>query len=69
MLTTAASSDRAAAPLLMRMLPDSDFGALLACAAKAKTRTWRGGRGNDAWTVNGKLFDEDMVSASIDQES
>jgi FtsP/CotA-like multicopper oxidase with cupredoxin domain len=63
------SVDPAAAPLMMRELPDADFGALLARAAKVKTRTWRFERGNGAWTVNGKLFDENQVSASIDQES
>jgi len=63
------SVDPAAAPLMMRKLPDSDFGALLARAAKAKTRIWEFNRGNGAWTVNGKLFDENVVSAAIDQES
>ena len=63
------SWDPAAAPLIMRTLPDPDFGALLARAAKAKTRTWRFERGNGAWTVNGKLFDENVVNASVDQES
>jgi FtsP/CotA-like multicopper oxidase with cupredoxin domain len=63
------SVDPAAAPLMMRELPDPDFGALLARAAKAKTRTWKFERGNGAWTVNGKLFDENVVNAAIDQES
>lgn len=63
------SVDPAAAPLFMRTLPDPDFGALLARAAKAKTRTFRFERQNGAWAVNGKLFDENVVSASIDQES
>jgi FtsP/CotA-like multicopper oxidase with cupredoxin domain len=53
----------------MRALPDPDFGALLARAAKAKTRTWRFERSNGAWAVNGKLFDENVVSAAIPQES
>jgi FtsP/CotA-like multicopper oxidase with cupredoxin domain len=63
------SVDPAAAPLMMRELPDPDFGALLARAAKARTRTWKFDRGNGAWTVNGKLFDENVVNAAIDQES
>ena len=63
------SVDPAAAPLMMRELPDPDFGALLARAAKAKVRTWRFERGNGAWTVNGKLFDENVVSAAVDQEA
>ncbi len=63
------SVDPALKPLMMRELPDADFGALLARAAKAKVRTWRFERGNGAWQVNGKLFDENVVSASIDQES
>src|SRR4029077_19260216 len=44
-------------------------GALLARAAKAKTRIWKFDRSNGAWTVNGKLFDENVIRASIDQES
>ena len=63
------SVDPAAAPLMMRTLPDPDFGALQARAAQAKTRTWRFERGSGAWTVNGKLFDENVVSAAIPQGS
>jgi FtsP/CotA-like multicopper oxidase with cupredoxin domain len=63
------SADPAASTLKMRTLPDPDFGALLARAAKAKTRTWRFERSNGAWAVNGKLFDENVVSAAIPQES
>ena len=55
--------------LKMRNLPDPDFNALLARAAKAKTRTWRFERANGGWAVNGALFDENMVSAAIPQES
>ena len=36
-----------------------------ALAAKAKTRTWRFERGNGAWQVNGKFFDENVVNAAI----
>jgi FtsP/CotA-like multicopper oxidase with cupredoxin domain len=63
------SVDPAAAPLLMRDLPDPNFSALLARAAKATTRTWRFERGNGGWQVNGNLFDENVVSAAIPQES
>jgi FtsP/CotA-like multicopper oxidase with cupredoxin domain len=63
------SVDPAAAPLLMRTLPDADFGALVARAAKAKTRTWRFERGNGGWQVNGNFFDENVVNAAIPQES
>jgi FtsP/CotA-like multicopper oxidase with cupredoxin domain len=63
------SVDPAAAPLVMRTLPDPDFNALLARAAKAPTRTWRFERGSGGWMVNGKFFDENVVSAAIGQES
>jgi FtsP/CotA-like multicopper oxidase with cupredoxin domain len=63
------SVDPAAAPLVMRTLPDPDFNALLARAAKAPTRTWRFERGSGGWMVNGKFFDENVVSAAIAQES
>jgi FtsP/CotA-like multicopper oxidase with cupredoxin domain len=63
------SADPSLTPLLMRTLPDPDFGALLARAAKAPVRTWRFERGNGAWMVNGKFFDETVVSAAIPQES
>ena len=59
------SVDPAAAPLLMRTLPDPDFNALLARAAAAKTRTWRFARSNGAWMVNDKFFDENVVNAAI----
>jgi FtsP/CotA-like multicopper oxidase with cupredoxin domain len=63
------SVDPAAAPLMLLELPDPDLGALLARAAKAKTRIWKFDRSNGAWTVNGKLFDENVIRAAIDQES
>ncbi|HET7880694.1 MAG TPA: multicopper oxidase domain-containing protein [Acetobacteraceae bacterium] len=50
---------------IMRPLPDPDFVALQAKAAKAKTRTWRFERGGGGWQVNGKFFDEDVVDAPI----
>ena len=53
---------------MMRALPDPDFNALQARAAKAKTRTWRFGRSNGGWTVNGKFFDENRVDAAIPQD-
>ncbi len=56
-------------PFKLRELPDSDFFALLARAAKAKTRTFRFERGNGAWTVNGRFFDENVISANPAQES
>jgi FtsP/CotA-like multicopper oxidase with cupredoxin domain len=59
------SVDPAASPLVMRQLPDPDFGALLNRAAQVKTRAWRFGRGNGMWQVNGKLFDEHVISASV----
>ena len=59
------SVDPAAAPLLMRTLPDPDFNALLARAAAAKTRTWKFSRTNGAWMVNDKFFDENRVDAKI----
>jgi FtsP/CotA-like multicopper oxidase with cupredoxin domain len=55
--------------LALRPLPDPDFKALQALAAKARTRTWVFERGNGAWQVNGKFFDQDVINASIDQES
>ena len=53
----------------MRVLPDQDFNALLTRAGKARTRTWNFQRGNGAWTVNGQLFDETVVSAAIPMNS
>jgi FtsP/CotA-like multicopper oxidase with cupredoxin domain len=35
----------------------------------AKTRTWKFDRSNGAWTVNGRLFDPDVFSATIKQNS
>jgi FtsP/CotA-like multicopper oxidase with cupredoxin domain len=55
--------------LTLRNLPDPDFNALLARAAKAKTRTFRFERGNGAWQVNGALFDPDVISADPTQEA
>ncbi len=63
------SADPAAAPLIMRDLPDPDMNALLARAAKAKTRNWVFERGNGAWQVNSQFFDETIVSANPAQES
>jgi len=56
-------------PFKMRVLPDVDFNALVARAAKAKTRTFRFERGNGAWMVNGQFFDENVVSANPGQET
>jgi FtsP/CotA-like multicopper oxidase with cupredoxin domain len=53
----------------MRDLPDDNFSNLLALAARMPTRTWRFERGNGGWAVNGRLFDENVVSAAIPQES
>lgn len=53
----------------LRDLPDPDMNALLARAAKAPVRTWNFERGNGVWQVNGQLFDENVVSASVPQES
>ena len=52
-------------PFKMRDLPDMDFPTLVARANKAPTRTWRFERGNGAWQVNGKFFDENTVNAAI----
>jgi FtsP/CotA-like multicopper oxidase with cupredoxin domain len=49
----------------LRDLPDMDFAALQAKAAKLKTRSWRFERGSGGWMVNGKFFDENVVSAAI----
>jgi FtsP/CotA-like multicopper oxidase with cupredoxin domain len=54
--------------LALRPLPDTDA-ELHAAVAKAKTRTWVFDRGDGAWQVNGKFFDPNVVSASIDQEA
>jgi FtsP/CotA-like multicopper oxidase with cupredoxin domain len=63
------SRDPSSGPFLLRELPDTDFNALLARAAKAKVRTWRFERGNGAWQVNGEFFDENEIRARVDQES
>ncbi|MGA8196832.1 MAG: multicopper oxidase domain-containing protein [Acetobacteraceae bacterium] len=47
----------------LRDLPDTDA-QLAAAVAKARTRTFRFERGNGAWQVNGKFFDEDVVNAN-----
>ena len=49
----------------LRDLPDMDFAALQAKAAKLPSRTWRFERGSGGWMVNGKFFDENVVNASI----
>jgi FtsP/CotA-like multicopper oxidase with cupredoxin domain len=53
----------------LRDLPDMDFAALQAKAAKLPTRTWRFERGSGGWMVNGKFFDENVVSAAIPRGS
>jgi hypothetical protein len=47
----------------LRDLPDTDA-QLAAAVAKAKTRTFGFERGNGAWQVNGKFFDEDVINAN-----
>jgi FtsP/CotA-like multicopper oxidase with cupredoxin domain len=49
----------------LRDLPDMDFAALQAKAAKLPVRTWRFERGSGGWMVNGKFFDENVVNAAI----
>jgi FtsP/CotA-like multicopper oxidase with cupredoxin domain len=49
----------------LRDLPEMDFAALQAKAAKLPTRTWRFERGSGGWMVNGKFFDENVVNAAI----
>ena len=77
-LTGGAVSDTSADPsvgqagavgMKLRDLPDMDFAALQAKAAKLPSRTWRFERAGGGWMVNGKLFDENVVSAAIPQES
>ena len=53
----------------LRDLPDMDFAALNAKAAKAKPRTWRFERGSGGWMVNGKFFDENVIDAPIAMNS
>jgi len=62
-------ADPKLAPYKLRALPDPDFKALLARAAKARTRVFRFERGNGAWQVNGRFFDEHTVNADPEQES
>jgi FtsP/CotA-like multicopper oxidase with cupredoxin domain len=73
-LTGSAVSDGSADPsagqvgtvgMKLRDLPDMDFAALQTKAAKLPTRTWRFERGSGGWTVNGKMFDENVASAAI----
>ncbi|HYZ63012.1 MAG TPA: multicopper oxidase domain-containing protein, partial [Acetobacteraceae bacterium] len=52
-------------PYALRPLPDDDFAALQAKAAKLPVRTWRFERANGGWVVNGKLFDENEISEAI----
>jgi FtsP/CotA-like multicopper oxidase with cupredoxin domain len=47
----------------LRDLPDTDA-QLAAAVAKAKTRTFKFERGNGAWQVNGKFFDENVIAAN-----
>jgi FtsP/CotA-like multicopper oxidase with cupredoxin domain len=56
-------------PYFLRELPDPDFAALMARAAKAKTRIFRFERGNGAWQVNGRFFDENVINANPRQET
>jgi FtsP/CotA-like multicopper oxidase with cupredoxin domain len=49
----------------LRDLPDMDFAALQAKAAKLPSRTWRFERGSGGWMVNGKFFDENVINAAI----
>ncbi len=53
----------------LRDLPEMDFAALQAKAAKLPIRTWRFERGGGGWTVNGKPFDANVVSAAIPRNS
>jgi FtsP/CotA-like multicopper oxidase with cupredoxin domain len=54
---------RPQAGIPLRPLPDTDA-QLAAAVAKARTRTFRFERGNGAWQVNGKFFDEDVINAN-----
>jgi FtsP/CotA-like multicopper oxidase with cupredoxin domain len=56
-------------PYLLRELPDPDFGALLARAAKARTRYFKFARTNGAWNINGFLWEENRILADPPQES
>jgi len=53
----------------LRALPDVDFAALQAKAAKLPVRSWRFERGSGGWMVNGKFFDENVVNAAIPRGS
>jgi FtsP/CotA-like multicopper oxidase with cupredoxin domain len=52
----------------LRDLPDTDA-QLAAAVAKAKTRFFKFDRGNGAWQVNGKLFDENIIFANPQLEA
>jgi FtsP/CotA-like multicopper oxidase with cupredoxin domain len=62
-----ANPDLGTGPVGMKLrdLPDMDFAALNAKAAKATPRTWRFERGSGGWMVNGKFFDENIIDAAI----
>jgi FtsP/CotA-like multicopper oxidase with cupredoxin domain len=47
----------------LRPLPETDA-QLAAAVAKARTRLFRFERGNGAWQVNGRFFDENVISAN-----
>ena len=55
--------------VILRQLPDPVFQTLLDRADKARKRTWRFDRGNGQWTVNGELFDPDVIRAEIPLEA
>ena len=63
--TTARSSAAARQLAFLCATARSGLHALLAKAAKAKTRILRFERGNGAWQVNGRFFDENVVNAAI----
>ena len=50
-------------PYLLRELPDPDFKALLALAAKSRKRVFEFSRGDGAWQINGAFFDENVIAA------
>jgi FtsP/CotA-like multicopper oxidase with cupredoxin domain len=63
------SADPAAAPMLLRPLPDPDFAALLAHAATVPQRVFEFGRRQGAWVVNDKFFNPRVVTAAVAQGS
>jgi FtsP/CotA-like multicopper oxidase with cupredoxin domain len=64
------SADPTTETLLLRTLPDPNFAALQALAAKAKVRNWVFDTGSDGtWVINDNLFDPNVVSAKVAQES